>query len=123
MNLAVALGTVGEEGLLQCLALADVGQERLVVERGAGAVARVASHAEEGRGLAEKVVLHGPVRLMTDRAILSHRGVFVDKRPHFLLVAADAYQIDARLLQEPQGLPMRVMTVAADHFAFEDGVV
>ncbi len=39
------------------------------------------------------------------------------------LVAADAYQIDARLLQKPQGLPVRVMTVAADHLAFEDGVV
>ena len=123
VDLAVALSAVGEEGLLQCLALADVGQERLVVERGASAMARVTSHAQERGRLAEQIVLP-PSHGARDRSCNPESPAGVRRRTApLLLVASIADQIHRRFLQEPERLPVRVVTVAADHLAFEDRVV
>ena len=93
------------------------------MELRSGAMAGVTSHAQERGWLTHQIIGHRPVWLVTDRAILSRRRMLVDKGTLLLHVASVADQIHRRFLQEPERLPVRIVTVATEHLALEDRVM
>lgn len=88
-------------------------------------VLEVAFEAESGIALGEELFVHGTVRLVADEAAFARGFVLVNERPPLLRVAAVTGFVVAHersAAGDDRMALVRVMAIAAGHFAFDDGV-
>ena len=84
---------------------------------------RVAPEAQKSRGLMQQIVSDGPMRFMTNRAILCNGRVFVGKRTLFLRMTLVTDHVQGRFFQVSLCLAMSVVAIGAHQLAFLDGMV
>src|SRR5687768_564565 len=97
VNLAVALRAIAKKCTLQRGIRSYISQQRRVIRpQRARPMSRVTSQAKERRRLPHQAVGHRAVRLVADRAVLSHRWMFVRERPLLVGMAPVADEIDRR---------------------------
>lgn len=125
VNLGVTLRTIAVESALQGGTRAHVDQPRTRVrtEIAGGTVPRMASQAQERRGLLQQIILDSTVRLVADRTTLGDRRVLIDERPLLIGVAFVADHVDRGFFQASCSLAVRIMTIRADHLSLFDGMV
>ena len=83
----------------------------------------VATQTEERRRLVEQVIRHSAVRIVTNRTILSDRGMFVCEWPLFLGMALVAHHVDGGLFEVAFRLPVSIVAIGALHLAFLNRMV
>lgn len=81
------------------------------------------TQAQESGWLPEQIVGHSAVRLVADRAVFSHRRMFVRKWPLLLSVTLVTNQVHCRFFEIVFGLPVRIVAIRAHHLAFFDRVM
>ena len=81
------------------------------------------SQAQERLVLLEEIISNGSVRIMTDTAIFYNRRVFKDKRPLKFCMTVGAEVIDRAPAHIFLLRAMDVMTAAALHLPFPQGMV
>ena len=83
----------------------------------------MATQAEERHGLAQQIIGHGAVRVVTIRTILRHRRVLVYKRPLLFCMALVAQSVYRILFEVALRLTVGVVAIGTDHLAFPDRMV
>ena len=83
----------------------------------------VTAQAEKRLILHQQVIGNGPVRLMTDAAVLNHRRMLIDKRPLIFRMAFKAQVSDGILFQIMIFCAMNIMAASTGQLALIDRVM